>query len=470
MSTGPTESQPASPTARPRRRRLLLLALAAVAVGVAGGWWLRTGGPAPPAVPEGVGADVGAAISAARGEVVADRTSAAAWGRLGLVFTAHGFDDRAADCYREAHRLDPTDDRWAYMLGLYNLHDGRDPAAAVGQLEAALACRHRTTAREGAIRLRLAELYLAERRLGDAERLFREHLERDPLDPRCRLGLGVTLLHAGRPAEAVESLKGATASPLTARQATTTLAAAARLIGDQDGAARYEQQAARLPEDLAPPDPFAADAAAARVDRQDGYEQVAALEQAGRLRETVPLLTRMAEDPADVRAAVTLGQTLSLLGELDAAERYLRAACARDPAHVRAALLLGTVLFDLARKETADGDRRTRLYRESADTCRRAVELKPDLAMAHFCRGKATQGLGDLPAAIPHFRRAVECRPEVPQFHLGLLQALADSGLTEEAAARLPAAERVIPADHPELILVRKRLGGGGKPDSQSKS
>jgi tetratricopeptide (TPR) repeat protein len=395
--------------------------------------------------------------------VVANPKSAAAWGHLGLVFTAHGFDDQAAECFREAHRLDKADDRWPYMLGLYYLSDRRDPAAALGHLETALACEHRSARAESAVRLRLAELYLESSRLGDAERLFRLQLAQDPQDRRALVGLGVTLLTSDRPAEAVEFLSGAMESPFTRRKAATNLAVASRLLGDHVGAARHEQQAGRLPEDVPPPDPFTAEAAALQVDQRGGFEEVAALEKEGRIREAIPLLARMAEDPANVRAAVLLGQYLSLLGQHEAAEPYLRAACAREPENVQANLLLGTVLFDLAQAETADRDRKARLLRDSAEATGRAVKLNPTLGMAHFSRAMALQGLGDLPAALPHFRLAVDCRPETPQFQIGLLRALAASGLTEEANARLPAAERVVPADHPQLIDIRKKLDRRGR-------
>lgn len=460
MSTTPAPNPPAPPPARSRRRRLLALALLAAAGAVGGWWWLRPRGPVPPAVPEAASGKVGEAIAAAREGVVSHPKSAAAWGHLGLVFTAHGYDDRAADCYREARRLDPADDRWAYMLGMCYQHESRDPTAAARHLEAALACRHPSAARQAAVRLRLAELYLSERRLPDAERLFREQLGRTPADPRTRLGLGVTLLAADRPREAVEFLTGATDDPSTGKQATTNLAAAARLLGDPDAAARYEREAARRPDDAVPPDPFMAEAAALRADKEDGYERVAELEKAGRFRDAIPILARMAEDPADVRAAVALGQNLSRAGDPEAAERVLRGACARAPENVKAALLFGTVLFDLADRETSDTDRKKRLYRESADACRRAADLKPDLALAHYCLGRAVQGLGDLAAAVPHFRRAVECRPEVPIFQLDLLRALVDAGLADEARTRLPAAERVVPADDPELARLRGRLRG----------
>lgn len=470
MSTIPPETPPAAPPARPRRRRLILLLAFAGATVLVGWWWQRPHGPTPPAVPgEPIRADVAAAIANARKEVVENRKSALAWGRLGLVFTAHGFDDQAAECFREAHRLDGADDRWSYLLGLYHLAHGHDTAAALGHFETALTCPHRSARGENAIRLRLAELYLEERRLHDAERLFRAQLARDPTDQRARAGLGVTLLTADRAAEAVQFLTGATDSPFTRRKATTSLAAASRILGDHVAATRYEQEATQLPEDRPPPDPFASEADALRVDRRGGFEEVIALEKEGRIRETIPLLMRMAEDPSDVRAAVSLGQNLSMLGQPAAAEPYLRVACARDPKHVQAALVLGTVLFDLAQAETADSERKLRLLRDSADACGRAIQLKSDLAMAHFCRGMALRGLGDLPAALQHFRLAADCRPEIAQIQLGLLQALIAGGLVDEARARLPAVEQVVPADHPQLIDIRKRLRVSVAPAPRSK-
>ena len=463
MNTAAGSSSPPRPRGH-RLWRLRLLLVANVVIVAVFAWWWGGQGPEPPEVPEGIRDEVRAALTAARAEVVEHPRRAAAWGHLGLVFTAHGFDDQAAECYREAHRMDADDDRWPYLLGLYDLTDGRDPSAAIGYLEAALACPHRTVRGEDAIRLRLAEAYLTELRLDSAEQLFRNHLGRAPADPRGLVGLGQTLLAADRPADAVEFLRGATSSPFTRRKATASLGVAARLLKQDADAARYDEQAAKLPEDIPPTDPFAAEAAALRADGLGGYEEALALEKQGRIREAIPLLARLAEDPADVRAAVALGQDLSLLGEFAAAEPYLRAACERAPENAQAALLLGTVLFDLARAETRDPARKTRLLREAADSCGRAIQLKPDAGAAHLCRGAALQGLGDLPAALPHFRLAVECRPEVPLFHLGLLQALLDSEQWDEAASRLPAAERVVPADHPRLGEIRKQLAGRAPP------
>jgi tetratricopeptide (TPR) repeat protein len=439
----------------------VVLVLLAV-TGVVGWWCLRPSSPFPPIVPtDGLSAEGADALTAARKEVFADRQNPQAWGRLGLLFTAHGFDDQAAECYRTAHRLDPTDDRWPYMLALYYITDNRDSNAARQFLETAFACRHRNDQDEDAIRLRLAEAYLADRRLTDAERLFRDHLAHEPDNPRALVGLGITLLTADRPKEAIAFLQGATSSPFTRRRATTSLGAAMRLLGDHAAAERYEQQVAKLPEDIPPPDPFTAAAAALQVNARGGFDEVAALEKQGRLRDTIPILTQMAQDPANVRATVLLAQNLSLLGQPAEALPYLRSACAQDPENVQATLLLGTVLYDLAQTEP-DRARKNQLLRESAEASGRAAKLNPTLATAHFSCGMAFRALGELQTALLHFRRAVECRPEVVQFQFGLLQALVDGGLMEEARARLPVADRVIPAEYPPYRELRKRIALDG--------
>src|SRR5262245_38778395 len=120
----PAEQGPAPP----RRRRLvvvLLLALVLVGSAAVTAWWrTRSQAPVPPPVPEGLSPKVASALNVARKEAIENPRSGTAWGLLGLSFTAHGFDDQAAECFREAHRLDKDDDRWPYMLALYYLNDG----------------------------------------------------------------------------------------------------------------------------------------------------------------------------------------------------------------------------------------------------------------------------------------------------------------------------------------------------------
>src|SRR5688572_725097 len=119
---------PVAPARRRRRPFLILLLVSLVGAGAVAGWWRTRARPAvPPAVPERLRPEATAAITGARNEVVKNPASGPAWGVLGLNFTAHGLDDQAAECFREAHRLAPDSDRWPYLLALYYQTDGRDP-------------------------------------------------------------------------------------------------------------------------------------------------------------------------------------------------------------------------------------------------------------------------------------------------------------------------------------------------------
>src|SRR5262245_44399072 len=126
--TPPAGDQPQPPPPAPApRRRVPWVALAAVLLlaGAGAAWWyLRPKPytpPEPPALSAQEGADkaVVAAVEKARQAVLAVRTSAAAWGELGVVFAAHGYEPEADDCFREAERLDPADPRWPYYRALF---------------------------------------------------------------------------------------------------------------------------------------------------------------------------------------------------------------------------------------------------------------------------------------------------------------------------------------------------------------
>jgi len=446
-----------------RARRASIIAIVLSGIGVGAWWSLRPDPPRPPAVPtDGLPTEVAAALLNARAEVLAKPTDAEAWGQLGLLYAAHGFDDESAACWREAARLDPTDDRWPYLLGIYFLTDGRDPGQAMRRFEVAALREHRSVRHEVAAQLRLGEACLAERQWADAEDIFRKQLTRDPQDARAAVGLGLALLNQERPADARPFLEKGLTTPHVRRKAATNLAAASRLLNDSAAAERYDRQVATLPEDVPPPDPFIAVIAAMKPKPRDPYEEVVALEAAGRLADTVPVLERLAADPENVKAAFLLGRSLALLGRPSEAESHLRRACSLDSGHAQAALLLGATLFDLAMKE-AEREKKTRLLRESVESSARAETLAPGLAVAHFTRGMALRELGDRSEAVQHLRLAADAKPESEDFQLAYLEALIDAGRHSEASAHLPIAERVVTANRARLTALSERLRSAPK-------
>src|SRR5207248_10811259 len=86
-------------------------------------WWYasRPTVPDPPPVPDQVtDPNVRAKVVQARDAVLSDPRSAAAWGEYGLVCRANGLAAESNVCFAQAVRLDPTDARWPYLIGLLN--------------------------------------------------------------------------------------------------------------------------------------------------------------------------------------------------------------------------------------------------------------------------------------------------------------------------------------------------------------
>src|SRR5687767_8041269 len=111
--TRPPRRLPASKTPGVRRSAttwLALVMIACVTLGAAGVWWgLRARGPEPPRLAD-LGAmdpDIAALIGERIDRVSAARSSAKAWGELGIACEANGFASAAAKAYDTAIRLEP---------------------------------------------------------------------------------------------------------------------------------------------------------------------------------------------------------------------------------------------------------------------------------------------------------------------------------------------------------------------------
>src|SRR5437763_16812297 len=112
---------------RKRRRRTLVLIGVAAALTLGVSAWLRQRGrtPEPPLVDlEGIEPEVAQVIRSEIDTVRRQRRSGAAWGRLGQVLRAHGFDEEAVVCWRHAERFDDQEPRWPYYRGVGLLMPG----------------------------------------------------------------------------------------------------------------------------------------------------------------------------------------------------------------------------------------------------------------------------------------------------------------------------------------------------------
>ncbi len=182
-----TMPTPSAPTPRLSRRRVALAALGlllAAGVAIRVFWW--------PTIIDPPTVDLSAADPAVRrlieerlSEVRKQRTSADAWGALGMALYYNRFIEEGMSCFAQAERLDPTNPRWPHHQGIAYL--ASDPAAALPKFQ-------RATELGGdanpASRLRLAELYLRLGRFDDARAQFEILLEKAGANhPRAHLGL-----------------------------------------------------------------------------------------------------------------------------------------------------------------------------------------------------------------------------------------------------------------------------------------
>lgn len=217
------------------------------------------------------------------------------------------------------------------------------------------------------------------------------------------------------------------------------------------------------------------------------------LRDAGRLEEAARLLAR-ARDLAPTYPAtrVHLGRLQLALGDLDAAEESLVEAERIDPAagpaaraargqvalsrqdylaaveHLTAALAavpeanrLYTPLALAYRELGAEDTAREQLAQSGTvgiqppDPWMEELEELKQGERVHVIRGRMAYQAGDHPAAVHHFRQAVEANPESTPARINLASALAQVGDQEGAIAQL----REVVEQEPEQITARFNLG-----------
>ena len=108
-----------APIPAPRRTKLrhvpLLLGIVVLLGGAGAAWWYftRSTPPEPPMVArDGVDPELVEAIEAARRKVSAAPRSGSAWGELGMVLRAHGYEAEAEQCFAQAQQWEPKQAQW----------------------------------------------------------------------------------------------------------------------------------------------------------------------------------------------------------------------------------------------------------------------------------------------------------------------------------------------------------------------
>ena len=152
----------------------------------------------------------------------------------------------------------------------------------------------------------------------------------------------------------------------------------------------------------------------------------------------------------DHRVFSNYGVILKDLGKLREAELSTRKAIELKPDYANAHYNLGQILIDL------------RKLKDAELSYRKAIELKPDYADAHLNLGSIMSNLGKLKDAEFSTRKAIELKPDLAKAHSNLGSILRDLGRLHEAELSQRNAIKLKPdyaKAHSNLGLIFSDLG-----------
>jgi tetratricopeptide (TPR) repeat protein len=383
-----------------------LAVLLVVAIGCGGG--SRTEPPNPSL--DTVEPFVARRILAATEAVRAEPGSANLWGQLGEVYDLHDLTAEAVFCYEQAGRLDPTEWRWPYYVGILLRTSDQGTALTRFERAAELAPDY------ASIHFYIGYGRYQAEELDAAERHFSRALELDPGMVNALLGLGRVSMARGEPERALS----------------------------------YFEHAARLA-----PDEAAVHVHLAQVHRASGEPQRADEEQRrAAASPRRPQVGGMAALVDPVREELVLRQGVSLEWLRQKTRRLLdeqrgeealqtwEEVIEVDPGSTGALVESARVLIELGRLD------------EARERVGRALQLEPEHGEANAVRGDLLAAAGDRRAAIAAYRDAVDLEPGLHEARTRLARLLLETGRVEEGLRML----RITVRERPDNADVRFNL------------
>jgi superkiller protein 3 len=411
-------------------------------------------------------------LESGRQTVLANLSSAQAWGRYAIILDAHEIYDAAVPAYRIAYSLDPKDYRWPYFLSrAIKFTSGDHSTEIVPLYEAAIKLRPDYAP----IHVRYGDSLIRLNRVEDAIKAYERALKLEPSLWIAHRGLGQALIQAGKGPQAVKHLEMAVTNRPDDGVSYAALARAYLLAGEQEKAAFAAAKSQGMAQIHTFEDSAFAEIGMTGVSSATCIKRARELMTKGRYQEALQNL-KVAEEVLKDRPVVFLlmGTCYERLGQPEQAmERYEQSLALKNAPDVH--VKIGSLLVASGRFPEA-----IQHFRESlslADSANTRAHLATALghtgrlkeASAEFDR--ATQGGAQLDAdfqnnwgailaqqglylqAIPHFREATRLNPRLSSAYFNWGRALEDAGNLAEAlrlfeiAARLdpkgPAARRI---------------------------
>lgn len=384
----------------------------------------------------------------------ADPENGDAWGRYGMTLEAHTFTDEAIAAYRQAHELSPGTFRWPYLLAA--LVDERSAGESLPLYRAALVL----DPDYAPARVRYAETLERTGQFDDAAAEYERAAQLMPANAHAHAGLGRLALAAGDFVAAIRHLSRARDLAPENRSFAVTLAQAHARAGD----------------------------------RERGQQIAAAARSLGRINyRNDPIRSSVHDLALDVRSYLRRANAHRVHGELELAQRQLRAGIAVDGSRPELHFALAEVL-------AASGDQPGSLV-----AARRAYQLHPELegvaaflARALFQTGDLSGALamaeealdvaagdvnmmllvaiisaerGDVVRTVENLDRAYQTRPQDAPTRNALIQlltdvgeAMASSGFQDAAAVQFEKAlDLAEEAETPDVAVLRRRLAQLGR-------
>jgi len=231
--------------------------------------------------------------------------------------------------------------------------------------------------------------------------LWKDNIEKCPTCWNLQDVMGVHLIQAGRPADAIPFFQRCLSLKPDYHPAMNHLAEAFMRMGRSSEAIRLFRSVLQTKPDYAP-----------------AHNNLGnALSQIGRTAEAIEhFRTCIAINPSLADPYNNLGSELFRAGKLEEATQNFRRAVERNPAFSPAHANLGLALM------------RSGQTTQAIIHLKRAVEIDPRLHLAHANLGRAYMLTGEYRAAVAHFGRALELRPAWSELRQEMEAALQKSG------------------------------------------
>ncbi len=362
-----------------------------------------------------------------------------AYGALGQVYQAYGFDDAARASYENAAKLEPQSFRWHYYAGFLEERMGdKDSALRSYQQAQAIGLKYPS------VLLRLGNLELNANHTDLAKSWFLKSVAQSGPSAAALMGLGKTALADRQYSAALKYFQQALAQEPQASSLYYQLAMAYRGLGDAD----QMQKALQARGDTEPSvkDPLLDEIKALKQGKTGLLERAGKAMHEGRFLDACAAYREMIRlDPNDAIAYRYLGVALAKSGNFIGALQNYDHALQLDPNSAAIHYSMGILLIQTGKEESA------------IEHFREASRIDPGLVATHLQLASLLMRKGKDEEASREYGIVADLDPQNGFARLMQSMALIHAGFYEKGRKVLEEASVVFP-DDPDIANALARL------------